>query len=250
MKITQISAAALLVALLAAAPSSAQPGWGRWGGYGGGWGGGYGGWGGGFGRSSLSNDWGSPRLNRGGPVADSREGKVSSEQFMADDAAALLGKGAVMVTTLAGSTATGSDQATYEAAMIDQLIKAGYDTTNPKPTDGQIVEIRVIRDTLVPEEEKRKPVSGEMSVGVSNYGSMVGMAVAVDLTKPKKALISTRLEAKVKDRATDKVLWEGRADIDTRQDDEHWTEQDIAGRLAAALFEHFPSTTTAAVARR
>jgi len=169
---------------------------------------------------------------------------------MADDAAALLGKGPVMVTTLAGSTATGSDQATYEAALIDQLIKAGYDTTNPKPESGQIVEIRVIRDTVVPEEEKRKPVSGAMSVGVSNYGSMVGMAVAVDLTKPKKALISTRLEAKVKDRATDKVLWEGRADIDTRQDDEHWTEQDIAGRLAAALFEHFPSGTRSAEAVR
>jgi hypothetical protein len=50
----------------------------------------------------------------------------------------------------------------------------------------------------------------------------------------------------VRDRATDKVLWEGHADIDTRQDDEHWTEQDIAGRLAAALFEHFPTPSTEA----
>ena len=235
------TAALLMAAFVSAVPSHAQPGWG------GGWG--SRGWGsGGWGRPGL-NDWGDQRLNRGGPV-DSREGKVDSEQFMADDAAALLGKGPVMVTTLAGSTAVGSDQATYEAAMIDQLIKAGYDTTNPKPEDGHIVEIRVIRDTVVPEEEKRKPVSGEMSVGVSNYGSMVGMAVAVDLTKPRKALISTRLEAKVKDRATDKVLWEGHADIDTRQDDSHWTEQDIAGRLAAALFEHFPSPSHEAVARR
>ena len=42
-------------------------------------------------------------------------------------------------------------------------------------------------------EPPHKPVSGEMTMGVSNRGSMMGMAVLVDLTKPDKALISTRL---------------------------------------------------------
>lgn len=236
----RLSTVALLIAAFAGAtPSVAQPGWG------GGWG--ARGWGsGGWGRPAW-NDWGGQRIN-GGP--DSREGKVDSEQFLADDAAALLGHGPIVVTSLAGSTATGSDQVVYEAAMIDQLVKAGYDTTNPKADSGQVAEIRIIRDTVVPEEPKRKPVSGEMSMGVSNRGSMMGMAVAVDLTKPKKALISTRLEAKVRDRATDKVLWEGHAEIDTREGDDHWGEQAIANRLAAALFEHFPSPSHESVARR
>ncbi len=69
----------------------------------------------------------------------------------------------------------------------------------------------------------------------------MGMALAVDLTKPAKALVSTRLMARILDRASGKVLWEGRADIVTRDGDSRWTEQAIATRLAAALFEDFPS---------
>lgn len=198
--------------------------------------------------------WGAPaaewpnRRTNAGP--DSREGKVDADSFVADDAAAALGHGAITVTTLAGSTAGNSDQAAYEAAIVDQLVKAGYETARPDPDSGQVAEIRIVRDTLVPEEARRKPVSGEMDVGVSNRGSSVGLAVAVDLSKPRKALISTRLEARLRDRATGKALWEGHATIATREGDDHWSEQAIASRLAAALFAHFPDGSSGTVARR
>ena len=87
----------------------------------------------------------------------------------------------------------------------------------------------------------RKPVSGEMAVGVSNRGTMMGLGINIDLTKPKGALVSTRLEARIKDRTSGAVLWEGRADILTRQGDARWSDQKIAERLAAALFEGFPT---------
>lgn len=224
-----LSSALLIgLTLAAAAPAAAQ--WGRpmgpgWGGYG-------------WGRSSLGSDDMSSRLNRGGPP--SREGKIDSDQFLADDAQAKLGQGAVVVTSLPGSVATGSDEATYEAAIIDQLVKAGYQTEAPDPQGGQIAEIRVLRDVVVPEETKKKPVSGEVMAGVSNRGSMWGAAVAIDLSKPKKAIVSTRLEARLRDKATDQLLWEAHATVETREGSDDWTQQAIATRLAAALFEHFP----------
>jgi hypothetical protein len=201
-----------------AMPSLAQPGWGGWG------------------QSRLDGPR-SPRIGNSEP--DSREGKVQVEQFAAEDAGDRLGSGPITVTAGSGAAEDAGGMAVYEAAVVDQLVKAGYDTLKPDPEGGQVAEIRIVRDVLVPQESKRKPVSGEMTVGASNRGSMMGMAIAVDLTKPRKALVSTRLEASVKDRATGKPLWEGRAQIATRESDAHWTDQAIAMRLAAALFERF-----------
>lgn len=177
---------------------------------------------------------------RGSSGRDDREGQVQVEHFEAENARAQLGQGAVVVRTVAGSTTQARDQSTYEAAVVDQLVKAGYDTLDAYPAGGQIAEIRVIRDVVSPEEEKRSPVSGEMAVGVSNRGSMASMAVNLDFTAARKALLSTRLEARLRDKTTDAILWEGRATVMTREGDSHWTEQAISTRLAAALFEDMP----------
>lgn len=236
----RLAASALLISLLAAAaPGAARPGgwgspgWGspRWGSPG---------WG-----SPTYGGWGQSRQSD----RDDREGRVDSDQFMADGVADQLGHGPVIVAEAAGGTADARDQAAYEAAVVDQLIKAGYDTAKPDPEGGQVVELRIVRDVLVPEEQKRKPVSGEVSVGTGTYGSSVGMAVALDFTKPKKALVSTRMELRLKDRATGKALWEGHAQIATREDDSHWSDQAIATRLAAALFSHFPEGATRVASR-
>lgn len=199
------------------------------------------GWGDGWGGPSSGDGfgyrgYGSSR--RGG--ADGREGKVQVSRFTAEDIdLATLGHGPIGVAAMPGSTGDERQDATFEAAVVDQLAKAGYDTVTPDRTHGQLAEVRVIRDVVRPEESKRSPVSGETTVGVSNRGSFASMAVNVDLSKPAKALMSTRLMARIRDRATDKILWEGRADIVTRDGDSHWTEQAIATRLATALFEDF-----------
>ena len=223
---TSLALIAMAVAL--PAPAEAQANWGGQG-RGGGWG--EPGWGG----ASHA------------PVVASNEGRVEVDRFLADGAGPALGHGAVAVIAAPGGTADARDEATYEAAVIDQLAKAGYDTATPNPTGGQITEITVTRDVAVPEEPKRNPVSGEMSVGVSNRGSMMGLGVNVDLTKPTKALSATRLALVIRDRASGKALWEGRASVTTRDEDPHWTQQAIATRLAASLFEHFPAGSAVAV---
>ncbi|HZV18464.1 MAG TPA: hypothetical protein VFF84_07245 [Sphingobium sp.] len=228
MSVCRLTSAVLMIAALAAAaPALAQPGWGRPG------------W-----ASSPYGGWGTTRAQPRSDGRDSREGRVDAAQFVADDAGDALGHGpiAVVAAPEEGSAAQApGDRAYYEAAVIDQLVKAGYDTTAPNPDGGQVAELRIVREILVPPEAKRKPVSGEGMVGVSNRGTMTGMAIAVDLSKPKKALVSTRLEARLRDRVTGKALWEGRAEIATREGDAKWTDQAIAGRLAAALFAHFPN---------
>lgn len=198
--------------------------------------------------------WGAPGWGRPVPGAPrpesidrSREGRISVDRFVAEgDAASALGRGAISVSS--GSDDADfvdlGERAAYEAAVIDRLVDAGYDTTQAKPTGGQIAELRVIRRQLEPAEQARKPVSGEAAMEVGTRGTSYGLAVAVDLSKPRPPLISTRLEARIRDRATGTVLWEGRADVATRSGDERWNEQTIAAKLAEALFDGFPAAST------
>lgn len=183
--------------------------------------------------------------DRGGERGDAaREGKVEVSTFAAEgEVSAALGKGRIAVTEAptGGGVTAARELATYEAAVIDALARAGYDTANPDPAGGQVAEVRVMRAEAVPEEAPRKPVSGAMTMGVSNHGSMMGMALNVDLTKPRKALISTRLEVRIRARASAAVLWEGRAAMLTRAGDPHWGDGQIAARLAHALFDRFPA---------
>lgn len=192
--------------------------------------------------------WGDPRWDRqrGAPSdgRDAREGKVEVESFVAEgDAAAALGSGRIAVELAPQAALTDIPGAPYEAAVIDRMIHAGYDTTGAPGSESQVVELRVTRDELAPAELKHRPVSGEMAVGVSNRGTSTALALNLDFRKPKKALLSTRLEARIRDRASGAVLWEGRATIATRDGDDDWTDPAIAARLAEALFHRFPEST-------
>jgi hypothetical protein len=196
---------------------------------------------------AAAQRWGYPGADRYGwdrSAGMSRdrgqEGKVEVSRFLAEGTAAqALGHGTIAVATEADRLAGDVERATYEAAVIDQLAGAGYDTATPGD-GGQVVELTVRHAEIAPAEAKRKPVSGEMAVGVSNHGSYQALGLNIDLSKPRKALLSTRLEARIRDKATGAVLWEGRADIATREGDSKWTDQAIAARLAEALFAGFP----------
>lgn len=179
-----------------------------------------------------------PALARSGD----REGKVEVSRFLAEGAAAQgLGHGTIAVIPTGESLADEGERATYEAAVIDQLAGAGYDTAVAAGATGQTIELTVRHTEIAPAEPPRKPVHGAMSVGVSSRGGTYqSLAIGVDLRKPAMALVSTRLEARIRDKASGAVLWEGRADIATRDGDPEWTDQAIAARLAEALFAGFP----------
>lgn len=171
----------------------------------------------------------------------SREGKVEATRFLADATAAqALGHGPVTVTAASDGLADEHERGTYEAAVIDRLAGVGYDTATKTADSGQTVELHVRHAEIEPPETPHKPVSGSMSVGIDSRGGRYGgLAIGVDMRKPLRALISTRLEARIRDHSGT-VLWEGHADIATREGDAKWTEQALAAKLAGALFSGFP----------
>jgi hypothetical protein len=89
-----------------------------------------------------------------------------------------------------------------------------------------------------------------VSTGISNRGSGFGLALNIDLSKPRPPLISTRLEVRIRDRVTDKVLWEGRAEAAGRESGSNADSQKIATRLADALFEGFPGRAGETIERK
>lgn len=205
-----------------------------------------GGWGGGWGGDGWDGgrDGPAPR----GPdraVSGPPEGRITVSRFVAEGSAARgLRSGAIMVTGApTGSGTDARELAVYEAATVDQLAQAGYRTDGPDAAAGQVAELHVSHDTVAPAEVKRSPVSGTAAMSVSNRGTAYGLGLNVDLTKPRAALVATRLEARIRDKASGAVLWEGRADIVTRDGDDDWPEAKIASRLAAALFDGFPGTS-------
>lgn len=231
MRLDRFNSVPLLLMIAVAGPAQAHPaGWGgsswdteRWG-----------------------ASWDGPRAsgrtrNGDGPP----EGHVAVSRFVSEGMGAdALARGAISVVGApTGSGVESRELAAYEAAVIDQLAQLGYRTDTPAAQTTQVTELHIGHEVVVPPEARRSPVSGEMAVGVSNHGSMVGMAVNVDMTKPRGALIATRLEARIRDKASGTVLWEGRADINTREGDDKWSDAKIATRLAAALFDHFPGAT-------
>ena len=228
-----------LVALTLAAPALAQP---YPGGYPGQWGG--------AGR-------GGQRVGTQGGAEPSRQ--IDVETFRAADAGDQLGKGRIVVSDAPHGPVHDRDTDTsapndstivvtgdidaklpvYEAAVIDQLAGKGYDIShiaNP----AQLVEVMISNDIVVPEEAPHKPISGEMSVGVSNRGSGYGLALALDLSKPRKAIMATRMDVRIRDKATRRVLWEGYAQGQSRTTDSGIDDTHMAGRLAVALFARFP----------
>jgi hypothetical protein len=188
--------------------------------------------------------WQRDRVVRGPERA---EGKVEVATFVSDGAdAAMLGKGGIVV--IPAQAGPGSDDpravAVFESALLDQLASHGYDSTVGRHNAPQTAEIRLLRDVAVPQEEPHRPVSGEMSTTIGTRGSGFGLALNVDLSKPRAAMISTRLEARIRDAASGAVIWEGHAEMLSREGSERWTDQEIAAKLSAALLRDFPRAGT------
>lgn len=208
-----------LAIVLVAAPLSARPGYPGRGQHGGD----------GFGRG----DW---RHHRSDAANREREGQVEVSRFIRRDSLGQLGHGPIAVDTVMSGVAGPGANSTYEAAAVDQLVKQGYDTLHTDGAEGQRAELQVIREVTRPAERKSGPVSGEAAVGASNRGSYMQMALNLDFTKPRGALLSTRMNARILDKVSGKVLWEGHAKIYSRDGDEDYSESAIATRLADALF--------------
>lgn len=167
--------------------------------------------------------------------------KIDVTAYRAADADVLLGKGRIVVSGAPGEPGDDTDGKlpVYEAAVIDELARRGYDTATANDP-GQIAEIGVTHSVAVPEEAPHKKVSGEMSTTISNRGSGFGLGLAIDLSKPAKAIVATRLDLRIRDKASGRILWEGHAEGEARESDGGIDNGAMATRLASALLKKFP----------
>jgi hypothetical protein len=194
--------------------------------------------------------WGNPNIGPmfpdgpdHGPVEgarDPREGRIEAATFLASSPnVGHLGHGSIALAP--GAAIESPGDGSFEVALADELAKAGYQTGGQQGTD-QTIEFIVSHDVIRPPEPPRSPVGGAVSVGAGSRGwGGVGLGLAIDLSKPLKALIATRIEARIRDSLTHELLWQGRAQVVTREGDKRWTSEVIAARLAAALFKRFPN---------
>ena len=140
-------AVAALVALGVASVASAQAGrWDRWDGPG---------WG--------NSRWDSPS-SPPQPGHDDREGKVDVASFVAPGAAAaLLGHGTLAVELAPEAAAGDLPAAPYEAAVVDQMVHKGYDTSGPAGAAA------VFGVTLMVQQDTRPPLqAGDPASSVLN----------------------------------------------------------------------------------
>jgi hypothetical protein len=179
---------------------------------------------------------------------DPREGKIQVQTFAASTpGVAALGHGPITIN--AGRD--GPDVGLFEAAIADQLGHAGYQVGAAGA--GQALELVVTRQVIQPPEQRHSPIRGGVDVGVgvggggrhyNSYGSGVGLGIGLDFSKPLSALISTEVEVRIQDATTHELLWQGRAELLSRETDKKWRPDAIAARVTAALFRNFPQPIT------
>jgi hypothetical protein len=214
----------------------------------------------------VQAQWHDDPMGRGGMNDDLRaqdrhattsrpSGRVTVTRLRSADAAATLGHGGIAIG--AGDPAnTGlfDGLPIYEAAVASQLARAGYDTqvSAPSATPGassQVAEITLSHAEVRPAEARHKPVSGAAETYLSNRGSGIGLALNLDFSKPKGPVISTRLDVRIRDRATNAVLWEGHAETAAYETAEGLDNTKTAARLSEALFAGFPNSATVVAAQ-
>ena len=134
-------------------------------------------------------------------------GPVEVTRFHTGEAG-LLGKGGIAVEPAPGSDASSLEWQTYRGAVIHELQHIGYSEA-PAGGGGQVALMRITRTTQ--QLDGRSPVSVGVGGAAGSYGSGVGVGVGIDLSPRPKAQVDTELAVSIRERASGKVLWEGRA---------------------------------------
>ena len=164
-------------------------------------------------------------------------GPVEVTRFHLPDTSQLA-RGAIQVVPAPGDDGQSLEFRTYAAAVSRELAQLGY-VEGAGAAGGQIAELSLRKDFLQPVRE-----GGPVSVGVGgstgSYGSGVGVGIGLNLSGPPKGEVETRMEVRIRERATNEVLWEGRAAFSAREGSPLADSDLGAAKMAEALFAGFP----------
>jgi hypothetical protein len=159
-------------------------------------------------------------------------GPVEVTRFLAEDVSPL-GKGTIGIEPAPGSDGTTLEWQTYRAAVMRQLVRVGYTEAGAGAGD-QVAQLRLVRSTFQPDR------SGSST---GSYGSGLGVGIGFDLTPKPKAQVSTELAVSIRERASGKVLWEGRASFTASTASPLSGTGLAAPKMSEALFLNFPGNS-------
>ncbi len=146
--------------------------------------------------------------------------------------------GAVFVTGVQGTDPTSLVNRPWFEAIERELAGQGWGFATAGAAD-RVVEVDLQRETIRRERE-RGPVSVGVGGSTGRWNSGVGLGVGFDLGGGPKDLIATRLRVVIKDRASGRALWEGRAENVEKAGTPLAQAEPAARRMAHALFAGFP----------
>lgn len=147
-------------------------------------------------------------------------------------------RGAVTVMAAPGTDATSLETRTWLAAVERQLAAAGFGAATAGAAD-RVAEVRVDRVTIR-RDGQRGPVSVGVGGSTGGWGSGVGLGLGLNLGGGSKERIETRLAVTIRDRASGRALWEGRAESSDKAGSKDADAGRASERLARALFKDFP----------
>lgn len=165
-------------------------------------------------------------------------GPVEVTRFHAPGAVPL-GQGTISVEPAPGQE-DGIEFRTYAGAVMRELQRVGYvDTASGAGASRQVATLSIERQTWRPGRE-----GGPVSVGVGgstgSYGSGLGVGIGIDLSGPPPEQAETRMHVMIRERASGRTIWEGRARFAVRADSPLAQTPLGAAKMAEALFKDFP----------
>ncbi len=152
-----------------------------------------------------------------------------------------VGRGTIAVEPAAGMDPASLELRSYQSAVARRLVTLGYREA-PVGSGGQVALVRLQRTAFRPGRDG-SPVSVGVGGGGGSYGSGVGMGIGIDLSGASAEQVTTELGVQIRDRASGKTVWEGRARFTVRASSPLADTQLGAAKLAEALFANFPGNS-------
>lgn len=152
-----------------------------------------------------------------------------------------IGRGTISVEAADGMDATSLELRSYQGAVARQLTMLGYREAAGS-SSAQVALVRLKRAAYRP-GKNGSPVSVGVGGGTGGYGSGVGMGLGIDLSGPPPEEVTTELGVQIRDRATNKTVWEGRANFTVRASSPLANTSLGAAKMTEALFASFPGNS-------
>ncbi len=136
--------------------------------------------------------------------------------------------------------------APYRAAVAEELSRFGYRETD-RASANHVADVRLDRYVLG-RGGGRSPVSVGVGGSTGTYGSGLGLGLGINLGGGSGEEVVTELGVTIRDKASGRALWEGRANFEVDTNSPLADARANADAVAYALFREFPGNSGETVA--